>query len=108
MKIITNSQLPEDKKDPNNCTVMAIYKSIANSTEISELANKYLAGGLGWGDAKQILFEKTNSYLSDARVKYDFYINNPKIVNDILEQGSSKARPIAMRKLANIKKVIGM
>ena len=108
MKIITNSQLPEEKKDPNNCTIMAIYKSLASAEEVKNLENKYLAGGLGWGDAKQILFEKTNEYLSEARIKYDYYIDNPKIVNDILEQGAAKARPLAIKKLADIKQIIGM
>ena len=37
MKIITNSQLPEEKKDPTNCTVFAIYKAIAEESEIKDL-----------------------------------------------------------------------
>nr|AAV29303.1 NT02FT1947 [synthetic construct] len=108
MKIITNSQMPEEKKDPNNCTIFAIYKSIASQTEIAALEEKYLAGGLGWGDAKQILFEKINEYLRDAREKYDYYINNPKIVDDILNQGAAKVRPLAKDKLKEVKDIIGM
>ncbi|API87390.1 tryptophan--tRNA ligase [Francisella uliginis] len=108
MKIITNSQLPEEKKDPNNCTVFSIYKSIATDVEIASLRDKYLTGGLGWGDAKQILFEKVNEYLTEARQKYEYYINNPKIVDDILSQGAAKVRPSAINKLKEIKDIIGM
>lgn len=108
MKIITNSQLPEEKKDPNNCTVFSIYKSIASDIEIASLRDKYLAGGLGWGDAKQILFEKVNEYLTEARQKYEYYINNPKVVDDILSQGAAKVRPSAINKLKEIKDIIGM
>ncbi|EDZ90782.1 tryptophan--tRNA ligase [Francisella tularensis] len=108
MKIITNSQTPEEKKDPNSCTIFAIYKSIASQTEIAALEEKYLAGGLGWGDAKQILFEKINEYLRDAREKYDYYINNPKIIDDILNQGAAKVRPFAKDKLKEVKDIIGM
>ena len=108
MKIITNSQTPEEKKDPNNCTIYAIYKSIASQSEITALEEKYLAGGLGWRDAKQILFEKINEYLRDAREKYDYYINNPKIVDDILSQGAAKVRPFAKNKLKEVKDIIGM
>jgi len=108
MKIITNSQLPEEKKDPTNCTVFAIYKAIATQSEIAELEQKYLAGGLGWGDAKQILFEKVNTYLADAREKYDYYIANPKLVEEILAKGAQKTRPIAIKKLKEIKDTIGM
>ncbi len=108
MKIITNSQLPEEKKDPTNCTVFAIYKAIATQSEIAELKQKYLAGGLGWGDAKQILFEKVNTYLAEAREKYDYYIANPKLVEEILAKGAQKTRPIAIKKLKEIKDTIGM
>lgn len=108
MKIITNSQTPEEKKDPNNCTIYAIYKSIASQSEITALEEKYLAGGLGWRDAKQILFEKINEHLRDAREKYDYYINNPKIVDDILSQGAAKVRPFAKNKLKKVKDIIGM
>lgn len=108
MKIITNSQTPEEKKDPNNCTIYAIYKSIASQSEIIALEEKYLAGGLGWGDTKQILFEKINEYLRDAREKYDYYIHNPKIVDDILSQGAAKVHPFAKNKLKEIKDIIGI
>lgn len=108
MKIITNSQIPEEKKDPDNCTVFAIYKSIANESEVMELRQRYIAGGLGWGDAKQTLFEKINEYLADAREKYDYLINNTKVVDDILNEGATKVRPFAKDKLNQIKDTIGM
>ncbi|GAB4222455.1 MAG: tryptophan--tRNA ligase [Francisella sp.] len=108
MKIITNSQTPEEKKDPSKCTIFAIYKSIASNDEIKSLEERYLAGGLGWGEAKQILFEKINDYLKEAREKYDYYINNSKIIDDILANGSAKVRPLAKNKLQQVKDVIGM
>ncbi|QIV96527.1 tryptophanyl-tRNA synthetase [Allofrancisella inopinata] len=108
MKIITNSQTPEEKKDPNSCTIFAIYKSIANTDEIKTLGEKYLAGGLGWGDAKQLLFEKVNQHLLLAREKYDYFINNPNIVDEILAKGAAKARPYAIKKLKGIKDTIGI
>lgn len=108
MKIITNSQLPEEKKDPSNCTVFTIFKAISENTEIQQLEQQYLAGGLGWGDAKQILFEKINTYITESRQKYDYLINNPKVVEDILAKGAEKTRPIATKKLEEIKNVIGM
>ena len=108
MKIITNSQLPEEKKDSTNCIIFAIYKSVATQSEIEDLEQKYLVGGLSWCDAKQILFEKINRYLVDAREKYDHYITNPKLVEDILAQGAQKTRPRAIKKLKEIKDIIGM
>ena len=58
--------------------------------------------------SKQKLFEKINTYLADAREKYDYYIANPKLVEDILAKGAEKTRPIAIQKLKEIKDAIGI
>ena len=38
----------------------------------------------------------------DAREKYDYYIANPKLVEEILVKGAQKTRPIAIQKLKEI------
>ena len=85
-----------------------ITVTVFGESEIEDLEQKYLVGGLSWCDAKQILFEKINRYLVDAREKYDHYITNPKLVEDILAQGAQKTRPRAIKKLKEIKDIIGM
>ena len=56
MKIKTNSQEPGEPKDTEGNTVFEIFKSIASEEETSTLAADY-ASGIGWGDAKQRLFD---------------------------------------------------
>ncbi|MDE4957223.1 tryptophan--tRNA ligase, partial [Francisella tularensis subsp. holarctica] len=43
-----------------------------------------------------------------AREKYDYYINNPKIVDYILNQGAAKVSHLAKDKLKEVKDIIGM
>ena len=61
MRIITDSKLPEEPKDPDTSTIFQLYKNFATESEIAELREKFLAGGMGYGTAKTILFEKINS-----------------------------------------------
>jgi tryptophanyl-tRNA synthetase len=58
MGIITDSTPLEDPKDPETCNVFKLYKLFADKKEIQELAAKYKAGGMGYGDAKKTLLSK--------------------------------------------------
>ena len=56
MKIKTNSQLPEEPKDTEGCSVFSLYRAFASAEQTAALAARYQAG-IGWGEAKQMLFE---------------------------------------------------
>ena len=107
MRIQTNSQGVEEKKDPEICYIYKLYKLFANPLEQKELSQKYLAGGMGWGEAKQILFEKINSHFENPRLQYKELINNTKKIDTILQTGAKKASIIAKKNIQNIKEVLG-
>ena len=108
MKIVTNSQTVEEPKDPDSSNIFALYKLFANKEEIEALRQRYLAGGMGWGDAKKALFEKMDEYLSPMRQKYEELMNNKDYIDEILEKGAEKAREIVSKKINEIHKVIGV
>jgi tryptophanyl-tRNA synthetase len=108
MKIVTNSQTVEEPKSIENCNVFSIYKLFATKEEQEKLKEKYEAGGMGWGEAKQILFEKLNEFLTPMREKYEVLINNWDEVEKILQQGEEKARDLAADKLKILRKAIGI
>ncbi len=107
MKIVTNSQEIEEVKDPDNCNVFALYKLFATQAEQDALAAKYRAGGMGWGEAKQALFEKMNTLIAPMREKYDFLIANPDEIDKILLEGAAKAREIAGATIRRLRKEMG-
>ena len=106
-KIVTNSLEIEDVKDPDTCQVFKLYQYFATQEEQDALAAKYRAGGMGWGEAKQTLFEKLEDVFGDARDKYNHLMENPKEIDEILAKGAAKARALASAKLIEIKKAIG-
>ena len=62
MKIVTNSQEPGEPKDWKDNTLFSIYSSFAGHDHIQDLKSKY-EDGIGWGDAKNIVFEELNNCL---------------------------------------------
>lgn len=108
MKIVTNSQSVEEPKDPDNCSVFALYKCFADEAQIESLRQRYLAGGMGWGHAKQELFERMNEALSPFRKRYEELMANRDYIHQILKEGSEKARPLAAAKIRQLRRIIGL
>lgn len=108
MKIVTNSQGMEEVKDPELCPIYHLFKHFSDKEEQASLSKKYLAGGMGWGEAKQILYEKMVETLRPMKEKYDEIKDDHSKLDDILAQGEKKAREVAIDNLHQIKKIIGI
>ncbi|MDY6915977.1 MAG: tryptophan--tRNA ligase [Candidatus Cloacimonadota bacterium] len=108
MKIVTNSQTIEEPKNPDNCNIFALYKLFASQEQQEELRKRYLAGGMGWGHAKQELFEVINKVLNPIRIRYYELLEDRALIDKILEDGSDQARELASQKIKKVKKVIGV
>ena len=106
MRIITDSKTPEEAKNPDESTIYQLYKHFASESEIAEFAEMFRAGGMGYGTAKTILFEKVNSVLSAARIEYERLMANPDEIEQILQRGASRAKPVAEQTLARVKKAM--
>lgn len=104
-KIVTDSKMPGEPKD-TNCVLFQIYSLFANEEQKKEMQEKF-ANGIGWGEAKKQTFELINNYLSPMREKYNYYMANPQLVDEILEKGAQKARQIASRTLEEVRNHIG-
>ena len=108
MKITTDSKSVNDPKDPGECSIFLLFKSFANEKEKKDLAELYLNGRIGYGDAKQICFEKINSELKEPREKY-FEIRDDKMrLEGILESGRDKAKAIAKTVTERIREKVGI
>jgi tryptophanyl-tRNA synthetase len=108
MKIVTNSQSVEEPKDPDSCSVFALYKSFADPAQIEDLRARYLAGGMGWGHAKQELFERMNEVLTPYRTRYEELMQDPGYIHQVLRDGGAKARELAETKIHELRKIIGI
>ncbi len=107
MKIKTNSLEPGEPKDPDDCALFDIYKAFADPAETAAYRQK-LIEGMGWGDAKQELFEYLDAHLAGPRAEYDRLIADPSHVESVLQQGATQAREHSTTLMATVRQAIGL
>lgn len=108
MKIVTNSQEVEEPKDPDECNVFSLYRLFATEKEQKALRDRYTAGGLGWGHAKQELFEKLEETFGDMRDTYDELMADTAYLDKVLKEGAERARDIASDTMNRLRKAAGI
>lgn len=75
---------------------------------MTELENQYRSGTIGYGHAKQALFEYMWEYFRPVREKRAELEKNPDYVTQILKNGAVKAREYADVKLHQVRKALGI
>lgn len=104
-KIESDSTPLEDPKDPDNDITFQLYSLIATPEQTAEMRKLYLAGGYGYGHAKQALHGLLLEYFKEAREKFDYYMNNPQLIEEKLEVGEKKVEIIAAATLKRVRDV---
>ncbi|QDT64204.1 tryptophan--tRNA ligase [Calycomorphotria hydatis] len=107
MAIKTDSTPVEDPKDPDNCAIFTLYQLFSNEEQQAELANRYRAGGMGYGDAKQTLYEAALAYFEPAWEKRNELVESPVRVEEILQGGAAVARQVGGEVLRRVKGAVG-
>ncbi len=108
MRIVTDSKTVEEKKDPDNCNVFKMYKLFAEDSEIALLRDKYLSGGMGYGEAKQDLFEAIEREIAPLRDSYNDWLSRPSDLTDVLRTSSAKAHNIAGQTISDVREAVGV
>lgn len=107
MKIVTDSKLPGEPKDPDSTSLTALYDAFASREERNEFRKK-LQEGLGWGEAKEIVFQKINSEIGPMRERYEAYMQEPEKVEAILREGVERIRPMARALVDQCRNAVGL
>ncbi len=107
MRIVTDSRLPGEPKDPDSSALFTIYRAFAGEAETAAF-RQALLDGLGWGEAKQALVERVNAEVAPMRDRYESFMADPAAIEAILQQGALKARAIATPKLAALREALGL
>jgi tryptophanyl-tRNA synthetase len=107
MSIQTDSKELEDVKDPETCNVFALYRLLANEDQVTEMRKNYLAGGYGYGHAKQALYEVVIDKFKDIRQRYSHLMANKNEIDEALNKGAEKARLVAKEVLLRTREKLG-
>jgi tryptophanyl-tRNA synthetase len=108
MSIVTDSLTVDDPKDPAKCNVFALWSLFASADEKAQMAERYRAGGMGYGEVKKALLAKIEDYFAPARSRRKELEKRPKDVEDILQAGAKKARAEAQQTMDLVRKAAGL
>ncbi len=106
-KIKTNSLEPGEPKDPDTCTLFQIYSAFATEEESLDMRRRY-AEGIGWGDAKNEVFEYLNAHLREPRERYEALMNDPGYIEQVLVNGAERARAEANALMEKLRIAVGL
>ena len=107
MKIQTDSTPLEEPKNPDTCNLFALYKLVANETQIAEMRANYLGGNYGYGHAKQAFFDLLITKYAKERELYHHYMDNLNEIDEALTVGAEKARKVANEVLGRVREKLG-
>ena len=108
MSIKTDSLPIESPKNPHKCNVFALYSLIAKDKEVKQMKENYENGGFGYGEAKNKLFELILETYSKQRETYKYLMENKNEIDEILKEGSIKAKKVADEVIKRVKSKLGI
>lgn len=98
----TDSTTVEAPKDPETSELFQLYRLVAPEEKTDAVRKHLLAGGMGWGTLKALVFESLDQLLREPRERYQALISSPEKLESIFVSGAQKAREKAgllMRKV---------
>jgi tryptophanyl-tRNA synthetase len=106
-RIVTDSTPPNVPKDPDTSTIFQMYRAVATPAESAAFAERFRAG-IGWGDAKQQLYERLRLELDDSRERFDALMAKPMYLDEVLAAGATRARAMARAVVDRVRAAIGI
>ncbi|MFG6457680.1 tryptophan--tRNA ligase [Roseateles sp. BYS96W] len=106
-RIVTDSKLPGEPKDPEGQTLVTLYDAFATPEQRAAFRTA-LREGLGWGEAKQQLVALIEGQIGPMRAVYDELMAHPEKLEAILQAGAARARAIAVPFLKTLREAVGL
>ena len=105
--IVTDSRQPGEPKDTEGSALFTLYAAFATPEQTAAFVRAY-EEGIGWGDAKQQLFELLDGVLTPMRERYEALVADPAGIEKTLLRGAEKARVEARRLLDAVRHAVGI
>jgi tryptophanyl-tRNA synthetase len=106
-RIVTDSKLPGEPKDPEGAHLVTIYDAFAGAAQ-REAFRADLRSGLAWGEAKQRLVDLIEAHVGPMRANYAELVAHPERIEAVLQAGADKARARATPFLKELRHAVGL
>ncbi|TCT03381.1 tryptophan--tRNA ligase [Paralcaligenes ureilyticus] len=107
MRIVTDSRQPGQPKDAEGSHLYTLYRAFATHEESARFRLD-LEQGLGWGEAKELLYKRIEQDLAPMRAQYAELMARPDRIEDILQAGAVKARKLSSVFMSQLREAVGL
>jgi tryptophanyl-tRNA synthetase len=109
-KMVTDPQRAKrsDPGNPDVCNVFEFHKQYSDSATVSQINTECRAADIGCVECKKMMAKELNIALEPIREKRDYYESNPELVNEVIQNGDTKARQVAQKTMAEVRSAIGI
>ncbi len=83
-------------------------QALRDARAAGQLAGRYRAGGMGYGEAKQLLYEASLAYFAKARERHAELSADAAKVDEILHAGAARARKKGREVLERVRRAAGL
>ena len=96
-RVVTDSKLPGEPKDPDGSHLVTLYDAFASVDERAAFRAE-LRAGLGWGEAKKRLHDVIDREIGPMRAKYEAFMARPELIEEQLLIGARRRRAPSPRR----------
>jgi tryptophanyl-tRNA synthetase len=107
MGIVTDSTPMEEPKDPEANTVYQLFKLVAPTEAVADMAAKFQAGNYGYGHAKKELLAALLDGFRQERETFDRLMADREAIDAELAKGAAKACAVARGVLDRVRERCG-
>ncbi|MBI4684760.1 MAG: tryptophan--tRNA ligase [Nitrospirae bacterium] len=97
-----------DRGNPELSPVFHLHNIFSSKEEQDEVAEGCRTAGIGCIDCKKILIKNIFRILEPIWAKRAELISNPRILNEVAEKGTEKARKVAEETMVLVREVMGL
>ena len=107
-RIVTDSTPVEAPKNPETCSLFALFKLFAPADELADVERRYREGGMGYGEMKKRLGEAIIDRFATARQQRAEWVAHPERVVEVRKAGAARARAAASEVLGRARAACGI
>jgi tryptophanyl-tRNA synthetase len=97
-----------DAGNPELSPVYQLHKVFSSKEELGQVAIGCRTAGIGCIECKKILIGNVFKIMEPIWAKRNELLNNPKILNEIAQRGTDKARKVAEETMGLVREAIGL
>jgi tryptophanyl-tRNA synthetase len=107
-RIVTDSTPPEQPKDPDGCTLVALLRAFADAQTVREVERRYRSGGIGYGEVKELVAGAVETHVAPMRDRYRRLLADQDALEARLADGTLHARRRADTVLSRAMTAMGL